>query len=222
MTRGRGHAAKSDDEGAEGSLRRCIVTGEVTQPERMVRFVAGPDTVVVPDVAHKLPGRGCWVIAQRDAIAKACERKAFARALKSDVKCPPDLAGQVEQLLVRRVIDHLGLARRAGLAVIGYAQVEEAFRARDGRIAALVEASDSGLRPAGGRNSRDRMLDASGNRLGIRPRKCGTCCALVRLSRSSFCGRGGASWRFPRFVSAGMGRGLMTAGRGICSDPCWT
>jgi hypothetical protein len=27
---------------------------------------------------------------------------------------------------------------------VGYAQVEEAFRARDGRIAALVEASDSG------------------------------------------------------------------------------
>jgi hypothetical protein len=144
VTRGRGHAAKSDDEGAEGPLRRCIVTGEVTQPERMVRFVAGPENLVVPDVAHKLPGRGCWVIARRDAIEKACERKAFARALKGDVKCPPDLAGQVEQLLVRRVTDHLGLARRAGLAVIGYAQVEEALRARDGRIAALVEASDSG------------------------------------------------------------------------------
>jgi hypothetical protein len=50
----------------------------------------------------------------------------------------------VEQLLVRRCIDHLGLARRAGLAVIGYAQAEEALRARDGRFAALVEASDSG------------------------------------------------------------------------------
>jgi predicted RNA-binding protein YlxR (DUF448 family) len=144
VTRGRGRAAKSDDEGAEGPLRRCIVTGEVTQPERMVRFVVGPDDTVVPDVAHKLPGRGCWVIARRDAIAQACERKLFARAMKAAVKCSPDLAGQVEQLLVRRVIDHLGLARRAGLAVIGYAQVEETFRARDGRIAALVEASDSG------------------------------------------------------------------------------
>jgi predicted RNA-binding protein YlxR (DUF448 family) len=144
VTRGRGRAAKSDDEGAEGPLRRCIVTGEVTTPERMVRFVVGPNETIVPDVAHKLPGRGCWIIARREAIAQACERKSVARALKAAVKCPPDLAAQVEQLLARRVIDHLGLARRAGLAVIGYAQVEEALRARDGRIAALVEAADSG------------------------------------------------------------------------------
>ena len=144
MTRGRGHAAKTDDEGAEGPLRRCIVTGDVMAPERIVRFVVGPDDTVVPDVAQKLPGRGCWVVARREAIAHACERKLFAKAMKAPVKCPPDLADLVEQLLVRRVIDHLGLARRAGLAIVGHAQVEEALRARDGRIAALVEAADSG------------------------------------------------------------------------------
>jgi len=144
VTRGRGHAAKVEDEGVEGPLRRCIVTGEVQSPERMVRFVAGPDDLVVPDVAQKLPGRGFWVTAQRDVVARGCERNAFSKAAKASVKCPPDLPGLVEQLLVRRCIDHLGLARRAGLAVIGFAQVEEVLRPRDGRIAALVEASDSG------------------------------------------------------------------------------
>ncbi len=140
----RGGAHKSDDDGAEGPLRRCIVSGDVLSPERMVRFVAGPDDVVVPDVAHKLPGRGCWVTAERAAIAKACEKGLFSKSFKASVKCPPDLAGQVELLLVKRCIEHLGLARRAGGAIIGHAQVEVAFRARDGRIAALVEASDSG------------------------------------------------------------------------------
>lgn len=144
MTRGRGRAAQSDDEGVEGPLRRCLAGGEVQAPERMVRFVAGPDGVVVPDVARKLPGRGFWVTAQRDLIAKACERGLFSKAAKASLKCPPDLGGQVERLLVRRCVDHLGLARRAGEAIIGFAQVEELFRARDGRIAALVEASDSG------------------------------------------------------------------------------
>jgi uncharacterized protein len=144
VTRGRGHAPKVEDEGVEGSLRRCIVTGEVQSPDRMVRFVAGPDDVVVPDVAQKLPGRGFWVTAQREVVARACERNAFSKAAKASVKCPPDLPGLVEQLLVRRCIDHLGLARRAGHAVIGFAQVEEVLRPRDGRIAALVEASDSG------------------------------------------------------------------------------
>lgn len=110
----------------------------------MVRFVVGPDDVVVPDVAQKLPGRGCWVTSDRAAVTKAAEKGLFAKSFKASVKASPDLAAQVEALLVKRCIEHLGLARRAGLAIIGFAQVEEAFRARDGRIAALVEASESG------------------------------------------------------------------------------
>ena len=142
MTRGRVH--KSDDDGAEGPLRRCLVSGETSAPDRMVRFVVGPGDHVVPDIAHKLPGRGCWVTADRIAISKAREKGLFAKSFKAPVKCAPDVVGLIEQLLVKRCIEHLGLARRAGGAIIGYAQVEEAFRARDGRIAALVEASDSG------------------------------------------------------------------------------
>lgn len=144
MTRGRGRAAQSEDEGVEGPLRRCIATGEVQPPGRMVRFVVGPGETIVPDVAQKLPGRGFWVTSTREAIARACERGAFAKAARAAVKLPSDLPGQVEQLLVQRCVDHLGLARRAGLAVIGFAQVEDVLRARDGRIAALVEARDSG------------------------------------------------------------------------------
>ena len=142
MTRGRVH--KEQDDGAEGPLRRCIVLGDVSAPERMVRFVLGPDETVVPDVAQKLPGRGCWVTCERASIAKAAEKGFFSKSFKTAAKVSADLAGQVEQLLVKRCQDHLGLARRAGLAIIGFAQVEEAFRARDGRIAALIEASESG------------------------------------------------------------------------------
>ncbi|MBU6156570.1 MAG: DUF448 domain-containing protein, partial [Alphaproteobacteria bacterium] len=40
------------DEGVEGSLRRCIVSGESLAPERMVRFVVGPEGDIVPDIAH--------------------------------------------------------------------------------------------------------------------------------------------------------------------------
>jgi len=145
VTRGRGNTAQSnDDHGAEGSLRRCIVTGEVQSPDGMVRFVEGPDHLVVPDIAHKLPGRGYWVTAKRELVVRACERGGFAKAAKAPVVCPPELVATVERLLTQRCIEHLGLARRAGQIVIGFAQVEEAFRARDGRVAVLVEASDSG------------------------------------------------------------------------------
>ena len=146
MTRGRGKAAHSrdDDDGVEGPLRRCIVTSEVQSPDLMVRFVIGPERLVVPDIAHKLPGRGYWITARREVIARACERGLFSKAAKATVICPPDLAGQVERLIVKRCVEHLGLAKRAGQIVIGFAQVEEALKARDGRIAALVEASESG------------------------------------------------------------------------------
>jgi predicted RNA-binding protein YlxR (DUF448 family) len=145
VTRGRGKAAKGeDDHGAEGSLRRCVASGEVQSPARMIRFVVGPEDLIVPDVAHKLPGRGFWVTADAKLVTQACERGSFSKAAKASVKCPPELAHQVERLLVQRCIDLLGLLRRAGEIIGGYAKVEEALRARDGRIAALVEASDSG------------------------------------------------------------------------------
>ena len=66
--------------------RRDIVSGEVMPENRLIRFVAGPDGDVVPDVAAKLPGRG--PVGGSDAqaaIAKAVEKKLFARAAKAQV-----------------------------------------------------------------------------------------------------------------------------------------
>ena len=134
----------SDDEGVEGSLRRCIVTGDVQSPERMIRFGVGPENAVVPDVAHKLPGRGFWVGSQRALLTRACERDSFLKAARAKVGVPENLADLVEALLVKRLCDHLGLAKRAGIVTQGFTKVEALFRGQAGRIAALVEASNSG------------------------------------------------------------------------------
>ncbi len=67
MTRGR---SKKDHDEPE---RRCIATGETQPKGGLVRFVIGPDDVVYPDVAEKLPGRGIWVAADRAAIELAVE-----------------------------------------------------------------------------------------------------------------------------------------------------
>ncbi|WP_304191444.1 DUF448 domain-containing protein, partial [Phenylobacterium aquaticum] len=60
--------------------RRDIVTGEVMDEARLIRFVAGPDGVVVPDLARKLPGRGLWVAADRVSLETAAKKGLFARA----------------------------------------------------------------------------------------------------------------------------------------------
>ena len=120
--------------------RRDIVSGQVMAEDCLIRFVAGPDGVVVPDVARKLPGRGMWVAADRDSVAQAAKRGAFARSAKAKLTAPADLADQVDALLAKRVLDGLGLARRAGDLTSGFDKVAAALAA--GRAAWLVEASD--------------------------------------------------------------------------------
>jgi predicted RNA-binding protein YlxR (DUF448 family) len=120
--------------------RKSIVTGAILPEARLVRFVAGPDQTVVPDVARKLPGRGLWVEADRALVDQAARKGAFSRAAKAPLKPPADLADQVEAMLKRRLLQGLGLARRSGDLISGFDRVSEALSKRP--VAWLVEASD--------------------------------------------------------------------------------
>ena len=135
---------EDEDEGAEGPLRRCIATGETLTPDRMVRFVVDPDGRVTPDVAQKLPGRGVWVTSRCEDIQRAVDRDLFSRAFRAKLTVHSDLAAQVEALIVARLCDLLGLARRAGMLTMGFGKVEPMLRGHPERVAALVEASNSG------------------------------------------------------------------------------
>ena len=117
-------AQKTDDATrADARERRDIVSGEVLPGHRLLRFVAGPDGVVVPDVAAKLPGRGLWVEASRDAVNKAVAKKLFARAAKAQVTAAADLSDRAEKALVTRMLGDLGIARRSGQLVLGFDNV---------------------------------------------------------------------------------------------------
>ena len=122
-------------------LRKDLVLGEATDEARLVRFVIGPDATVVPDVARKLPGRGMWVEATREAVTLAAKKGLFSRSAKTKLVAPADLADQVERLLVKRVLDGLGLARRGGSIISGFEKVCSALAS--GKTAWLIEASDS-------------------------------------------------------------------------------
>jgi hypothetical protein len=133
-----------DDEAMDteerGPYRRCIVTRARQTPDVMIRFVLGPDHRLVPDVQAKLPGRGMWLSARRDVIETALARKAFARALRAEVLVPADLPAIIEAALKRRVIEILGMTRRAGQAVCGFTKARE-WLAAD-RAALVVQALD--------------------------------------------------------------------------------
>lgn len=141
--------------------RRCIVSGEVLPEGRLVRFAAGPDGQVVPDIEAKLPGRGMWVRAERKAVDQAVAKGLFARAAGGPVKADAGLAGRTEARLVERMLDHLGLGRRAGDLILGFDQVERALRG-PGAPAVIVEASDASADGA-------RKLQAAARASGIAP-----------------------------------------------------
>lgn len=121
--------------------RRCIVTGLVRPKDELIRFVVSPDHNIVPDLAGNLPGRGLWVTAEREAIEAAAQKNLFAKAAKAQVKVEPALADVVAQLLRKRCLDWLGLARSAGIAVLGQPQVEAALKAKT--IVLLFVADDA-------------------------------------------------------------------------------
>ncbi len=134
--------AEADRKPRPGSERLCAVTRAVTPVDEMIRFVAGADGTLVPDVKRKLPGRGVWVKAGRDIVAQAVRRGVFARALKTEVRVAPDLPDMVDRLLERAVLDALAIARKAGQTVAGFTKVERALASAT--VIGLVHAADAG------------------------------------------------------------------------------
>lgn len=136
-----GAARGGEDEAGDDRravTRRCIVTRDILPVDALVRFVAGPDGVLTPDIRNRLPGRGVWVTAARGVLGEAVRRKAFGRALKAEVRLPPDLVAEVEGLLRRDALQMLALANKAGQVTSGFAKIE----GMKGPVLALVQASD--------------------------------------------------------------------------------
>ncbi|MCX9148782.1 DUF448 domain-containing protein [Erythrobacter sp. WG] len=128
------------------SERRCILSGETSARDRLVRLAIAPDGLVLPDVAAKAPGRGAWIGVHREALEEALAdghlKKALMRAFKgAPLTIPEDLPARIEAALTRHLGDRLGLELRSGNIVLGSARIEE--QARQGRIAVLLHARDS-------------------------------------------------------------------------------
>ena len=135
----RDHAA--DEEELVVNDRTCIVSRKTFDPHELIRFVAGPQGQVVPDLKRQLPGRGCWVKAERDLVELAIKRKLFARALKRDVKAEPDLGLMVERLLVTDLVGMMSMARKAGQFISGAMKVDNAVRT--GEAVGVFHAADA-------------------------------------------------------------------------------
>ncbi len=126
------------------TTRMCAVSREVRPVDELIRFVVAPSGEVVPDLKRKLPGRGLWVSASRQAVAEAVRRHHFSRGFKRDVRVAPTLPADTEALLVRSAVDALAIAAKAGQVIAGFSKVASSLEQRQApaAIRALIHASD--------------------------------------------------------------------------------
>ena len=169
-------ARKKTNKDAPDGARRCLATGEMKLRAELIRFVIGPDKSVVADLSENLPGHGLWVSASRDAIELAIKKNLFAKAAKEQAHPAADLVDSVAALLRKRCLTFFGLAKGAGIAVLGESQTEAALRAR--KLALFLHAPDA-----------TRTLD---NRSGV--------CDCALFSRDEM----GAAFGYDQIVYAGL------------------
>ncbi len=138
-----------------GPLRLCVVTRQSLEPIELIRFVAGPGGVIVPDLSKKLPGRGVWVTVERPLLDRAIKQNSFAKSLKKQIKIPDGLADQVDMLLMLRTINALSLAKKSGSILTGATKIDAALE--KGTVAVLLHGLDAA---ADGRAKLDRKFIA--------------------------------------------------------------
>ena len=125
----------------EETTRMCALTRAEKPVAELIRFVLGPDGVLVPDTEAKAEGRGVWISLSRDAVAEAVKKKVFARSLKTEVRLPDVLPGLTQLRLEQRYLSALGMARKAGQLTFGATKVRSLIET--GNLIALITATDA-------------------------------------------------------------------------------
>lgn len=150
------------EEEPDGPLRQCAVSRVERPLDELIRFVADPTGEILADGGRRLPGRGVWVTAEKQMVAEAVKSKAFAKSLKRQISVAADLPERVEALLLRRALDALSLANKAGSVTPGFAQVESLIE--KGSVVLLLHAADAA---DGGCDKLDRKFRAIARDRGL-------------------------------------------------------
>ena len=136
---------------AAAGERRCLVSGEPRPREALIRFVLGPDNTVYPDLTEKLDGRGVWITAKKSILQTAVSKRVFNKGFGRAVKIPEDLVQTVENCLMKRTLDLLSLANKAGAVETGFDKIKDATQKE--KFAFMIEAKDGSI------SERNRMIE---------------------------------------------------------------
>lgn len=126
----------------EDKERKDIVSGKVMDSKDLLRFTITPDNQVIPDFKRRLPGKGIYVNCSLSALKTAIAKNLFAKAAKKNVKISDDLISMVENILRKKGLESICLAKKAGILVTGFEKVSEAIKRN--KVAFVLEAKGAG------------------------------------------------------------------------------
>jgi uncharacterized protein len=130
----------SENDDRKATERQCAVTRETLPVDALLRFVVSQEGGLVLDLRCRMPGRGVWVKAQRQCLAKAVRANVFARGLKKPVDVPGTLVEDIDAALEKAALGMVSMCNKAGRVVFGFVKVEAAIEQR--AVALVLSATD--------------------------------------------------------------------------------
>ena len=123
--------------------RTCIGCRQSQPQEELIRFVLDPAGGLVIDYRRRLPGRGAYTCIDRECMALAISKKAFARAFRTEMLSPDlnTLLLELNGLLQQRILNLIGMARKSRSLVSGSNTVLQELGRSDARL--LIVAIDA-------------------------------------------------------------------------------
>jgi uncharacterized protein len=114
----------------------CIISGTALEPERMLRFVVGPENTLYADFAENLPGKAFWCNLYGPTLRQAIETQAFG----TDIIIPETMLATIEKGLRHQALSMISMARKAGHLYTGAEKTEQLIKS--GKAAIYLTGSE--------------------------------------------------------------------------------
>lgn len=123
--------------------RTCLGCRGTLQKDALIRYALSPEGEVFADYRQKLPGRGAYTCISPACLGEAIRRGQFERVFRGRCDRPEfdSLRASLLSQFEGRILNLLGMARKAGQIVAGSNQVLMALD-RSGELAVILLARD--------------------------------------------------------------------------------
>lgn len=127
----------------EAETRKCVFSGKILPKEQLLRFVLLKDGTIIPDFNKKIDGHGFYLQNSKKLLQElSAKTNPLNKILHTKTIMNENLPQIVEQILYKKGMDSLNLARKAGDLIMGFEKVRDTII--KGKVSFVIEAADAG------------------------------------------------------------------------------